>query len=983
MANRFIPNTAAIGSQTPFDNIVGLQTVDGGGLTQGNFTFTTTVSEKVNRNFNIGKFSNPISLEDLDVDSLLQSREIIAKNYRVYPNLDLSEVTNFSLYGSLSKRLSVSVTRVLNYFPAAIEVDLINYNLTTGNTAFNISYDDLENETTFSINASKIKNPFNVDYSVNAAVNLTSREYDFAPIRNLSKEYLKYSLFLFGFEYQVLAMVPSTSLTAGTLVFVVEGDPFSGETTSIDSLVIRPNTLYTNKAFNENFDEVEKFLLNRLIYPQYTAVFDVPKNDNNGQVVLTTQKITWPLDGQWNLDIRTPDFDSYLSKLSAVGADFDEQTTNLVVRFFTTDAFKEFDTEDQKMSKVLNIYGRSFDEVKKFIDGMANMTSVNYNVGSDIPNQLLKNLALTLGWDINISPVTEEDFLNSVLGDGRPSTYQGLSTSLTPSEINFQFYRNLILNSAYLFRSKGTRRSIEFLMRLVGAPDFLVEFNEHVYLADQRINMQYFAEQYAQISGGTYVAQSTVYDPAITYNFYGSVYTGFGVTQTIIPVETTLEDYPVDAQGYPRAPIPTDSYFFQLGAGWYQQIPTHTSPEEVNPNDSVFTGNNPSIQTSLQPFTYGQKYLDRFRHFPYMREGFQLRKVIDNKKSWQPPIFRNSTDAGYNAYYVVQDDRYVLNVKNVDLFLNPQLGFAYDVWKMSRQYNYPIPETGLKSPYPQPGGTDWTVIDPKPDKKTFFEFLQTFWRTSINVRNRQWITDGKTGGYPTLSSIYWNWLESQTNANIPNDNFNYQNLTEYVQGIGTYWTNLVQQMIPASTIWNGGVKFENSVFHRQKFVYRRQRGCEIIPAPQPPCNCEGPLLPYDCVDSSINFPIYPWTTGDIGATSLSDILYDTLYDYLNDNGFVLSDCDSASLLTTWYVDIEVTGTTVAQVPFFVGYGLGGYPTNAQWREALLNTLNTLIYDGYYYNIVDDIIYVYAADCEVPYDIDFVINVGIDLSISCS
>jgi hypothetical protein len=982
MAKRFIPNTAAIGSQTPFDNIVGLQTVDGGGLTQGNFTFTTTIGEKVNRTFNIGAFSDPISLEDLNIDSLLQSREIIARNYKVYPNLDFSQVTNFSLFGSLSKRLSTSVTKILNYFPAGIELDLINYNLTTGNTAYNITFDNIENETTFTVDVSKIKNPFNIDFTINAAVNLINREFEYSPLRNLSREYLKYSLFLSGIEYQVLDMRPSSSLTGGTLVFVVEGDPFLGQSTTTDSLVIRPNTLYTNKSFNEDFDEVEKFLLNRQIYPAYTAVFDVPKEDNNGQVVLTNQKVTWPLDGQWNLDIRTPDFDSYLSKLSGIATEFDEQKTNLIVRFFTTDAFKEFDTEDQKMTKVLNIYGRNFDEVKKFIDGMANMTSVNYNVGSDIPSQLLKNLAQTLGWDINISPVTEEDFLSSVLGDGKPSTYPGLSSSLTPSEINFQFYRNLILNSAYLFRSKGTRRSIEFLMRLIGAPDFLVEFNEHVYLADQRINMAYFNEQYAQISGGTYVVQNTVYDPTITYNFFGEVYTGFGISQSVVAVDTTRNDYPVDEEGYPKMPTPTDSFFFQLGAGWYQQIPTHTSPEETNINQSVFTGNNPSVQTSLQPFTYGQKYLDRFRSFPYMREGFRLRKVIDNKKSWQPPIFRNSTDAGYNAYYVVQDDRYVINAKNVDLFLNPQLGFAYDVWKMSRQYNYPIPATGLTAPYPQPGGIDWTVINPQPDKKTFFEFLQTFWRTAINVRNRQWITDGKTSGYPTLSSIYWNWLESQTNANIPNDNFTYQNLTEYVQGIGQYWTNLVQQMIPASTIWNGGVKFENSIFQRQKFVYRRQRGCEIIPVPQPPCNCQGPLLPYDCVESSVNFPLYPWLSGEIGATSLSDILYDALYDYLDDNGYVLSDCVSDSLQTTWYVDVEISGTTIAQVPFFIGSGLGGYPTNDEWRSALLNTLSTLITDGYYYNIVDDIIYVYSADCDVS-EVNFVINVGIDLSISCS
>ena len=123
MAKKFIPNTAASGAQTPFDNIVGLQLVDGGGLTTGTFTFTTSIKEKVNRNFNIGRFSSGVSLENLDFDGLLESRELLAKEFRVYPNYDISQVTNFTLYGSLQKRLEASVTKILAYFPAAIEID--------------------------------------------------------------------------------------------------------------------------------------------------------------------------------------------------------------------------------------------------------------------------------------------------------------------------------------------------------------------------------------------------------------------------------------------------------------------------------------------------------------------------------------------------------------------------------------------------------------------------------------------------------------------------------------------------------------------------------------------------------------------------------------------------------------------------------------------------------------------------------------------
>jgi len=80
-----------------------------------------------------------------------------------------------------------------------------------------------------------------------------------------------------------------------------------------------------------------------------------------------------------------------------------------------------------------------------------------------------------------------------------------------------------------------------------------------------------------------------------------------------------------------------------------------------------------------------------------MNLGFNLRKTADNKKSWtdNEKYLRKNFDGNFNAYYGVSDDRLVINVKNVDLFMNPAQGLVYDVWSMSRLYNYPIPEQGL------------------------------------------------------------------------------------------------------------------------------------------------------------------------------------------------------------------------------------------------------------------------------------------------
>jgi len=49
-------------------------------------------------------------------------------------------------------------------------------------------------------------------------------------------------------------------LTDGTLTLQVDGNPFSGNSTSADKLVIRPNDIVVNQVFNINLDEVDEFL---------------------------------------------------------------------------------------------------------------------------------------------------------------------------------------------------------------------------------------------------------------------------------------------------------------------------------------------------------------------------------------------------------------------------------------------------------------------------------------------------------------------------------------------------------------------------------------------------------------------------------------------------------------------------------------------------------------------------------------------------
>jgi len=194
MSKIVIPNVAA-GFIDPNEELVGFQTTKGGGLTNTNFIWDYGVVEKIDKDYPVGVFSDAITLSTLNVD-LQQAREALSVDVRVYPSYDLTDVTNFTLYGSLSKRLSTSVTHIINFFPAALEIDNVYIDYSTGYTATNIVYNQNENTTKFNVDVARIKNIFDIDYSENAERNISLRPTEVSYLRNLTKNYLDYSLFL-------------------------------------------------------------------------------------------------------------------------------------------------------------------------------------------------------------------------------------------------------------------------------------------------------------------------------------------------------------------------------------------------------------------------------------------------------------------------------------------------------------------------------------------------------------------------------------------------------------------------------------------------------------------------------------------------------------------------------------------------------------------------------------------------------------------
>jgi hypothetical protein len=121
-------------------------------------------------------------------------------------------------------------------------------------------------------------------------------------LRDMTVQYANYSLYYNGNGYNVTAIIPTTSMTSGTLNISVSGHPFPFQTVTFDDLVIRPNDYQVNRIFNEHLDEVENFLLNRNVTPKYTASFNVPRDAEDGTYFSSQEFITLAI--KWFLEFR-------------------------------------------------------------------------------------------------------------------------------------------------------------------------------------------------------------------------------------------------------------------------------------------------------------------------------------------------------------------------------------------------------------------------------------------------------------------------------------------------------------------------------------------------------------------------------------------------------------------------------------------------------------------------------------------------------
>jgi hypothetical protein len=360
---------------------------------------------------------------DIQIESVVATQEFALRgpNYNVKLNEKVGETTPYYSYSSLTKTpISSSFQKMMSYYQdRAVEI--------------NVDYSDFSNFIHFSSATSRINN-------------FVSKLSDIE----------RYN-----------AQISQQLSLAG-----------SSTSPAISSSVV--NLRLSIESITTNFDNYEYYLY----YSSGSTAW--PKSNSTQPYslysVTSSQAINW-LGSETILPTSTGL--SILYSASFYDATNKDLLTNVVPQFISDDA------NNEPYITFVNMIGQHFDNIWIYYKDVTNRFDATNNpatgISPDIVADALINLGTTLYTNTNLSNnlyyslfgINEDGSLLPPTGSEKISTYVTSSlTTLPEANIKKEIYKRIYHNIPYLYKTKGTRASIEAIVNIFGIPKSILSIKE-------------------------------------------------------------------------------------------------------------------------------------------------------------------------------------------------------------------------------------------------------------------------------------------------------------------------------------------------------------------------------------------------------------------------------------------------------------------------------------------------------------------------
>lgn len=395
--------------------------------------------------------------------------------------------------------------------------------------------------------------------------------------------------------------------------------------------IIKPKEEFFNEFWN-NLDDFERILLNK--ENNYTAIFDTPYKTDYGYFY-TPKSYTWPIINENQIDLSTSNFVGYLNSLIELATFHDDYDTDNIWRMMTHESIKNLDwtysTNDEtledidnsRMKSMIRIQGRQYDDIKRYADNIKTINSITYDEKNNIPDYFLSDIIENKGWDSK-------------------------NINLNENNSNSIFLRRLALSSKYIHSTKGTKNSVETILKIFGFTQKEYEIIEYSTKVESPIDYDNFActrAKFDYVNGDEMVTFIEGYPLAMIKDEQNNI--------SLVPWYDKNQKYEGD-------------FYYQCKGGWGK-----TNKMEIKRNDL----------TSLSSITYNSIYRESE---PYMLFANNLNEMLSfpNDKIKNGIICYVADITGIENYNKGNKDKKNQTFSNYFILenksLSPYLGFYKD-----------------------------------------------------------------------------------------------------------------------------------------------------------------------------------------------------------------------------------------------------------------------------------------------------------------